>query len=192
MLDRSLFLVRGFPEFFWQCIVAAIRGNHSRVAAYLRRKLYRTKCKIDTEVVITSSRCFHSRQSSWIGHGTYILNGSGEFIIGKNSHLSAFCFVNVKKGRVAIGDDVVIGPGTKIIAHSNHYGFRKKVTAERITDDVVIGDNVFIGANCTLLPGAVIGENVVIAAGSVVKGALDCNAIYGGVPCRKIRQGWYE
>ncbi len=192
MLNRSIFLMRGFPEFLWQCVVAAIRGNHSRVAAYLRRKLHGTECKIDTEVVITSRRRFHSKQSSWIGHGTYIFNGSGEFIIGKNSHLSAFCFVNVMEGKVVIGDDVAIGPGTKIFACSNHYEFHKKVTASRITDDVFIGDNVFIGANCTLLPGAVVGNNVVIAAGSVVKGALDCNAIYGGVPCKKIRQGWYE
>jgi acetyltransferase-like isoleucine patch superfamily enzyme len=106
--------------------------------------------------------------------------------------LGAFCFVNVCYGTVSIGDDVAVGPGTKFIAYSNHYVQGKKVTDERITADIVIGNNVFIGANCVILPGTVIRDNVVVGASSIVTGELESNSIYAGVPCRKIKSGWYE
>ncbi|MEW6380566.1 MAG: acyltransferase [bacterium] len=112
--------------------------------------------------------------------------------MGNNSHLGAFCYVNVCFGTVTIGDDVAIGPGTKIIAYSNHYQYGKKITEVRITEDVTIGNNVFIGANCIILPGTIIPDNTIVGAGSVVKGKLESNSIYGGVPCKRIKTGWYE
>lgn len=112
--------------------------------------------------------------------------------MGNNSHLGAFCYVNVCYGNVSIGDHVAIGPGTKLIAYSNYYQQGKKVTEEKITKDVIINNNIFIGANCTILPGSIINSNVVIGAGSVVRGTLDANSIYAGVPCKKIKSGWYE
>ena len=92
---------------------------------------------------------------------------------------------------MCIRDSVAIGPGTKIIAYSNHYEAGKNVTDVRTTGHVVIGNNVFIGANCTLLPGTVVGDDVVIGAGSVVRGELAGNAIYAGVPCKEVRRGWH-
>ncbi len=101
--------------------------------------------------------------------------------------MGAFCYVNVCYGNLKIGDDVAIGPHTSIIVYSNHYEAGKKVTETRITQDITIGNNVFIGANCTILPGTVIGDDVVIGAGSVVKGNLEESAVYAGAPCRKIK-----
>jgi acetyltransferase-like isoleucine patch superfamily enzyme len=109
------------------------------------------------------------------------------FSLGKNSHLGAYCYVNVCFGSVQIGDHVAVGPGTKIISYSNHYALGEKVTEKTITADIVIGNNVLIGANCTLLPGSRIHDNVVIGAGAVVKGELAANAIYGGIPCSRIK-----
>ena len=50
-----------------------------------------------------------------------------------------------------------------------------------------IGDNVFVGVGCHVLPGAVIGNNSIVGAGSVVTGHLKGDAVYAGVPARKIR-----
>ena len=107
--------------------------------------------------------------------------------MGTNSHMGAFCYVNVCYGNLKIGDDVAIGPHTSIIVYSNHYEPGKKVTETRITKDITIGNNVFIGANCTILPGTEIGDDVVIGAGSVVKGKLEESAVYAGAPCKKIK-----
>jgi len=146
---------------------------------------------IDTNVFIKNKKNFISGHGSCLYHSCYILNINGKFVIGNNSHLGAFCYVNVCYGKVTIGDDVVVGPGTKIIAYSNHYQHGKKVTEEKITRDVVIKNNVFVGANCTILPGTIINKNIIVGAGSVVKGELEANCIYAGVPCKKIKSGWY-
>jgi len=179
------------PNFIWQFIVGSIRGNDSTIASFVRRKIYRTACMIDTNVFITNKRNFTSGHGSCLYHSCYILNNNGKFVIGNRSHLGAFCYVNVCYGSVLIGDDVAIGPGTRIIAYSNHYARGRKVTEERIVGDIVIGNNVFIGANCTILPGTVIQDNVIVAAGTVVKGKLESNNIYGGVPFKKLKTGWY-
>ncbi len=179
-------------KFGREAFAGVIRGNPSMIAARLRRRMFRTVCTIDTHVFITHRRNFAAGEGSALYHGCYILNAEGKFSLGAKSHLGAYCYVNVCHGNVTIGDDVAVGPGTKFIAYSNHYEAGKKVTDIRLTRDIVVGNNVFIGANCSILPGTVIHDNVVVAAGSVVKGELEGNAIHGGVPCRKLKDGWYE
>lgn len=185
-------LLEDTKNFLWQFVIGLIRGNDSMIASILRRKIYRTKCFIDTNVFIKNRNNFKAGQDSCLYHSCYILNSNGKFHIGNNSHLGAFCYVNVCYGKVLIGENVAIGPGTKIIAYSNHYERGKKVTDVRKTGDVVIGNNVFIGANCTILSGTVIHDNVIVAAGAVIKSELETNAIYGGVPGKLIKRGWYE
>ncbi|WP_221275541.1 acyltransferase [Microcystis aeruginosa] len=162
------------------------------MASLFRKQIYNTECFVDTNVFIVNKKNFRSGLGSALYHSCYILNNNGNFSMGNNSHLGAFCYVNVCYGNVSIGDHVAIGPGTKLIAYSNYYQQGKKVTEEKITKDVIINNNIFIGANCTILPGSIINSNVVIGAGSVVRGTLDANSIYAGVPCKKIKSGWYE
>lgn len=184
--------LRCIPEFLLQCAQVFIRNNSSPLAAHMRKHIYRTSCEIDTGVFITNIQNFFASEGSCLYHSTYILNTDGKFFLGKNSHLGAFCYVNACRGKVSIGDNVAVGPGTYIFSYSNHYRPGKIVTDERLTADIIIHNNIFIGANCTILPGTTIQDNVVVGAGSVVKGELDSNSIYAGVPCRKVRSGWYE
>lgn len=178
-------------EFFRGGMYALVSNNPSRLGVRLRRKFFKTNCFIDTSVFISNRDNFACGQRAALYHGTYILNHSGKMTLGNNSHLGALCFVNVCYGNLNIGDDVAIGPGTKLIVYSNHYERGGKVTDGRITKDVRIGNNVFIGANCVILPGANIADNVVVGANSVIRGELEGNSIYAGVPCKKIREGWY-
>jgi acetyltransferase-like isoleucine patch superfamily enzyme len=180
------------PDFIWQFCWALIRSNDSTIASLLRRKMYGTVCTIDTDVFIKNKNNFTSGQGSCLYHSCYILNTNGKFVIGNNSHLGALCYVNVCYGSVTIGDDVAVGPGTKIFAYSNHYRRGGKVTDEKIIKEVIIGNNVLVGANCTILPGTIINDNIIIGAGSIVKGELETNSIYAGIPCKKIKSGWYE
>jgi galactoside O-acetyltransferase len=184
-------VIRGLPNLVWQNVIASVRMNESRAAAELRRWIYGTECHIDTMVHITNRRNFKCGERCALYHAAYVLNGQGTFEMGRESHLGAFCFVNVEHGSVKIGDHVAIGPGTKIIAYSNHYEAGKNVTDVRTTGSVVIGNNVFIGANCTLLPGTIVHDDVVIGAGSIVRGELAGNGIYAGVPCKEMSRGWH-
>lgn len=62
------------------------------------------------------------------------------------------------------------------------------ISKEHIYRDIKIGNNVWIGANSIILPGVVVEDNVVIAAGSVVTKSLDSGYIYGGVPAKLIKK----
>ena len=192
MAKKRTGIISGLFSFIQGYFIRVLRGNDSHLAAHLRQRVYRTRCYIDTEVFVTNRSSFEAAEGTALYHGCYILNNHGSFSMGSRSHLGACCYVNVNYGKVSIGADVAVGPGCLIIVSSNHYEAGRKVTDLRITEDITIGNNVFIGANCVVLPGAVIGDNTVIAAGAVVKGELEPNAIYGGVPCQKIQDGWYE
>ena len=56
-----------------------------------------------------------------------------------------------------------------------------------IRNDVIIGNNVWIGSNVILLPGVIIEDNVIIAAGSVVNKNVPTGTIYGGVPAKYLK-----
>ena len=92
-------------------------------------------------------------------------------------------------GGVVIGDRVLIGYRTQILS-SNHVipklpmrifeaGHNKKM--------VIIEDDVWIAANCIVVPGVTIGKGSVVAAGSVVTQDVPPNAIVGGNPAKIIR-----
>ncbi|MEA9389296.1 acyltransferase [Acerihabitans sp. TG2] len=65
--------------------------------------------------------------------------------------------------------------------------FRDNFPNWDIVGKIKIGNNVFIGHGVTILPGVTIGDNIVIGACSVVNKDLKSNAIYAGVPAKKIR-----
>ena len=56
----------------------------------------------------------------------------------------------------------------------------------KVLKDVEIGENSFVGASTLLLPGTLIGSNVIVGGGSVVKGIIESNTVVAGNPARKI------
>lgn len=56
------------------------------------------------------------------------------------------------------------------------------------TQKIIIGKDVWIAANCTILKGSVISDRVVIGAKSLVKGFCEKASIYVGIPAKKIKQ----
>ncbi len=54
--------------------------------------------------------------------------------------------------------------------------------------DILIEDDVWIGAGAVILPGAIVRKGAVIAAGAVVRGEVPSNTIFGGIPAKKISE----
>ncbi|WP_407673189.1 acyltransferase [Paenibacillus alkalitolerans] len=81
--------------------------------------------------------------------------------------------------RIRVGRNCVIGYNTTILAH-------EYLIREYRLGDVVIGDEVMIGANCTILPGVAIGDGAIVAAGSVVHRDVPAGAFVGGNPLREL------
>lgn len=89
----------------------------------------------------------------------------------------------IARGTVDIGDDCLIGENVTIMDHNAH-GVKpsERRTSAGTVKDVVIGKNVWIGNNVTILPGSKIGDNCILAVGCVVKGNIPANVIVQGNP----------
>jgi maltose O-acetyltransferase len=121
-----------------------------------------------------------------VEHGADI--GSGRHIsIGNNSGIGLGAYIS---GPVEIGANVIMGPGVVLLAINRVYG---DVTRPVITQGyeepatIVIGDDVWIGANVVILPGRRIHDGAVIGAGSVVTDDVPAGAVVAGNPARPIR-----
>ena len=111
-------------------------------------------------------------------------------LIGRGSHI-------VGHWSIEIGDDIQTGPYVYITDQNHSYidpdqpiGIQVPVEAA-----VRIGSGSWLGANAVVLPGSVIGEHVVVAAGAVVRGEIPDHCVVAGVPARIVRRyfpgrGW--
>lgn len=117
--------------------------------------------------------------------------GSGDLTIGVNSVINSGCVLYTGNG-ITIGCGVAIAANCTF-APTNHQ-YRERATPIRMQGfrpskgGITVGDDVWIGANCVLLDGTVIGEGCVIAAGSIVRGTLEAFCVYGGNPLRKLAE----
>lgn len=110
---------------------------------------------------------------------------------GKNINIGKRVFINSgcrfqDQGGITIGDDALIGHNV-VLATLNH-AIDAENRKDMIPAPIVIGKNVWIGANATVLPGVTIGDNSIIAAGAVVTNDVPENTIVGGVPARAIKK----
>lgn len=107
---------------------------------------------------------------------------------GDNVHINnAFSMISEK--RITIGNCVLIGYNCQIVDSDFHdLTKNKRQQTDPFPKEVIIADNVFIGNNVTILKGVSIGENSVVASGSVVTKTFPENVIIGGVPAKIIRE----
>ncbi len=89
---------------------------------------------------------------------------------------------------VHVGKNVLIASGATILTHEHVYRDPLDASLSRCYD-TVIGDNSFVGIGATILPGRIIGREVIIGAGSVVSRDIPSNSIAVGNPARVVRQG---
>lgn len=110
---------------------------------------------------------------------------------GKNIHVGRNVFINSgchfqDQGGITIGDGSLIGHNV-VLATINH-GFNPIHRGDNHPSPIVIGENVWIGSNATILPGVSIGDGAIIAAGAVVTKNVPANVVVGGVPAHIIKE----
>jgi acetyltransferase-like isoleucine patch superfamily enzyme len=128
-----------------------------------------------------------------IGHFTQLVisttfNNIGKGIkIGNNVGLGEFSYLG-GAGGLEIGDDTIIGQ--YFSAHPENHNFKDfsiLIREQGVNrQGIKIGSNCWIGAKVTVLDGVEIGNNSVIAAGSVVTKSYGDNLIIAGIPAKKI------
>lgn len=107
--------------------------------------------------------------------------------IGNNFYANMDCiFLDVNK--IIIGDNVMVGPRVSFYTAGHPIDAEVRNTELEFGLPIRIESNVWIGGNAVILPGVTIGENSIIAAGSVVTKDVPADAIVGGNPAKVIRE----
>lgn len=104
-------------------------------------------------------------------------------VLGRGSHV-------VGHQSIDIGDDVYTGPYIYVTDQNHGYTDPDTPIGKQwpVNEPVTIGAGSWIGTGAVILPGATIGRNVVVAAGSVVRGIVPDHCVVAGVPARVVRR----
>lgn len=127
------------------------------------------------------------------GYNQYVFIDSGfQCVFGKNIRFHGMAMINynctfLDSNFIDIGHCALIGPNCNIICTNHALNREERLKGLFCDKPVTIGENVWLGANVTVLPGVTIGKDAVIA-GSVVTKDIPGNVIAVGNPCRVLRK----
>ena len=116
-----------------------------------------------------------------------INNAVGDVIIGNHTRIGLH---NTIIGPVTIGSHVNLAQGITITALNHNFDdLEKRIDQQGIsTKEVVLEDDIWVGANAVILPGVTIGTHAVVAAGAIVTKDVPPHSLVAGVPAKVIRQ----
>lgn len=120
---------------------------------------------------------------------TASLRNGERIVLGRDVHVGERCclWAGDTTGRIVLGDKVLLAPEVFITA--SNYGTAPGVPVmdqPKREADVVVGDDVWLGARVVVLPGVTIGDGAVVGAGSVVTKDVPAGAIAVGTPARVV------
>ena len=164
---------------------AAMVANVKRATAITARMNRLTFNDADEVRALFSELIGKKVDESFLLIPPFFTAGGDEIRVGRNVFVSQNCtFYDL--GGLDIRDDVLIGPNVSLITagHPVEPSQRRAVT---IGKPIVIKRNVWIAAGATIIGGVTVGENSVVAAGSVVTKDVPPNTLVGGNPARVIR-----
>ena len=107
--------------------------------------------------------------------------------VGENFYANAYCTM-LDVGKIKIGDDVLFGPHVSLYTAGHPIHPQSRKSGYEYGIPITIGDRVWIGGSCVVMPGVSIGSDTVIGAGSVVTRDIPPHSLAVGNPCRVIRK----
>ncbi|HUW50438.1 MAG TPA: DapH/DapD/GlmU-related protein [Sulfuricella sp.] len=117
------------------------------------------------------------------------VGGTGDVHIGKNSFINSGVVIYSGNG-VMIGQDVLVAANCTFAPVNHEFRARdKKIVEQRFQPSrggIVVEDDVWIGANCVILDGAILRKGCVVGAQSVVRGELEPYSINVGNPLKRV------
>ena len=121
-----------------------------------------------------------ARYTPWLPMKNWLYKNFLNMEVGDKTAFALMVMVDLMfPERITVGNDSVIGYNTTLLTH-------EYLIDEYRLGDIKIGDQVMIGANCTILPGVSIGDRATVAAGTVVTKDVEPGSFVGGNPMRVI------
>lgn len=166
-------------------------GTFTRMCWYRYRwkKPKNVRIRTFSEFIHPQNILFHGGAS--LGKLAFFSAEGGEIEIGENFSCNVNCHINASVGgKIKIGNGVLIGPNTMLRTANHKFDeSNDEIQNQGHTyDDIIIEDNVWIGANCVILNGVRIGKAAVIAAGAVVNKDVQSFTLVGGVPAKLLKR----
>jgi acetyltransferase-like isoleucine patch superfamily enzyme len=123
-----------------------------------------------------------------LGKNIYLGTWSrGKITVGNNSYIGRWTIILAYES-VSIGNDCLIAPGCHITDVNHGIASGELIRKQPlVSKEIQIGNNVWIGSGCSILPGVTIGDCAVVGARSVVTHDVPANAIAAGTPTKIIR-----
>ena len=154
-------------------------------------RIYFNSCanaRISRKAIISNAGFMSIGINSVVKCNSVIQTGPGGRIsIGDNCSINYNCVLYGHFGLI-IGNDVRIGAGTVIIPANHKFETKCIITSQGIQGSgITISDDVWIGANCSILDGVSIGRHSVVAAGSVVTRDVPSCTVVAGIPAKVIK-----
>ncbi len=187
----------------WASIAAAIGPDDPPARRF--GKFGRGACLVFPQGTILNAHRIHIGDETIVGPYASVTAGIAEgqeilsdpvvkigarCLIGRGSHI-------VGHWHIELGDDIQTGPYVYITDQNHSYLDPDQPIGGQVPIEaaVSIGSGSWLGANAVVLPGATIGEHVVVAAGAVVRGEIPSHCVVAGVPARIVRRyvadrGW--
>ncbi len=170
MKKRILLYIRAFFA-LWHLLFVKLLNFRSFFAELPQDISCGTRISVQSGGKIILEKNIHTRRAV-----TLEVDG-GTLSIGKGSFINSGCAA-VAKESITIGRNTALGPNTLIYDHDHRIDASLPFhDSGFVTSPVIIGDNVWIGANCVILRGSIIGNGCVIGAGSVVKGEYPADTV---------------
>jgi len=185
MLDFIVFCKKGNP----------ISGEDKELHGLL------TKCSYEAQrITMKLNTSYHSKEEiveifreltgnqidpSFMCFPPFYTDFGKNITIGKNVFFNTGCSFQ-DRGGICIGNGSMLGMNVTI-ATLNH-GLSLEIRNTTYPSPVIIGENVWIGSNATILPGVTIGDNSVVAAGAVVTKNVPKNVVVAGVPAKVLKE----
>ncbi len=106
--------------------------------------------------------------------------------IGSSCYLNKGCILQAEGG-IEIGNHAYLGRNVTLVTINHVFGPSGQRAGAKYASPISIGSGSWLASNVTVLPGVSIGSGVIVAAGAVVAADLSDDALYAGVPARKLR-----
>ena len=106
--------------------------------------------------------------------------------VGKGFYANHGCTI-LDCNLITIGDNCLLAPHVVISAATHPLDAEARAAGVEFTAPISLGNNCWLGANSTIIPGVVLGDGVVVGAGAVVTKSFPSNVVVAGVPAKIIR-----